>query len=233
MFDSNSKSQSNDKHYLLDKPSTNIITSVFGLGLFVMLATSLMLLLRIVFDIYRVSQGMDSVANLMVLAQQVSRESPSDYLALKIVAFTNWLLFDEPGVYRALTQGFDVNNPSWFERFVTTFKWQFIVAIQSVSIVSSRLGTVLSILPIVALVYLLAFVDGMVERGIRTQEAGRESTSIHLQAKAFHWGGMMLLIMIYTLWPGLVSNLELFVAVWLLISWFNIRLQWKYYKKYW
>lgn len=221
------------KHYLLDKPSTNLAVGIFGLALFVLLTSSMIVFFRIGIDIYRVSNGLETIQELMQLSQLIVNESPSGYLSLTIADFLDWVLFQEPGIYQALVQATDPNQPNWTERFVKTFNWQFIVAIQSVHIVGIRIGAIISLLPLVGMVYALAFVDGMVERGIRTDSAGRESTSIYLHAKALHWGGMMLLITIYCLWFDAVTNAQAFVAVWLTFVWVSVRLQWKFYKKYW
>jgi hypothetical protein len=230
MAEDNSSQQ---KHYLLDKPSTNLAASIFGLVLFVLLTSSMIIFFRIGIDIYRVSNGQESIQGLMMLSQSIVNESPSGYLSLKIADFLDWVLFQDPGIYQALTQATDPAHPNWTERFVKTFNWQFIVAIQSVHIVGIRIGSIISLLPLVGMVYVLAFVDGMVERGIRTDSAGRESTSIYLHAKTLHWGGMMILMTIYCLWFDAVTNAQAFVAVWLTFVWVSVRLQWKFYKKYW
>jgi len=94
-----------------------------------------------------------------------------------------------------------------------------------------RLATLILIAPLIALIFMVAAVDGLTKRAIRRVCGGRESGSLYHRAKHFQiacitMGALGILLLPLSFDP-LYIGIPLAIAVGALS-----RLQWAYYKKY-
>jgi integrating conjugative element membrane protein (TIGR03747 family) len=105
------------------------------------------------------------------------------------------------------------------------------VAMIGTRLLGVRVATLVLMLPLLVLIYLIAAVDGLTQRAIRSASGGRESASLyhwakHLQAAVA--GTAMLVVLV---WPAsvdwLLVGLPVAAGVGVLA-----RMQWAYYKKH-
>ncbi len=124
---------------------------------------------------------------------------------------------------------------SSFERAVQTLLNLLVPSLQVVilatQVLSLRFALLIGMLPLVALLYSLAFIDGAAERSVRRACAGRESANLYHRAKYFQFALFGAWLMVSLCSPVHIpptwTLLFFAVAVGL-----NARLQWAYYKKY-
>lgn len=104
-------------------------------------------------------------------------------------------------------------------------------ALAGSQILAIRAAILVAYLPWMAFLYLLAVIDGLVERARRTYGAGRESSTLYHRAKYFQVTLATLAVTAYLWWPTTLdprSSLVLIPLGCALLA----RLQAKYYKKY-
>lgn len=107
----------------------------------------------------------------------------------------------------------------------------FHVVIAATQVFGVRLAILLGMLPLVALIYAVARIDGHAERLIRRACAGRESASLYHRAKYMQYGLLgMLLIALLCLPIALNPSISMLVFVIALAV--LARVQGAYYKKY-
>ena len=112
---------------------------------------------------------------------------------------------------------------------VTKPHWQAtILGIQTLVVRASMLQTML---PTLALIYVVAVVDGSVGRWVRRESGGRESSTIYHRSKYLHAVGATLFVMMWFWYPGSV-NFWLVASIMITMGGFLLRTQLMYYKKY-
>lgn len=114
--------------------------------------------------------------------------------------------------------------------YAQSYEWIH-AAMVSTQIAGLRFGMLLSLLPLGALFYFIAFSDGIVERAIRRDCGGRESATIYHRAKYTQVTCTAFFTLLYFAWPyqtaypGAVITMLACIAL-------LARIQWSYYKKY-
>lgn len=105
------------------------------------------------------------------------------------------------------------------------------VAMIGTQLLGVRLATLVLMVPLVALIYLIAAADGLTQRAIRRACGGRESASLYHRAKHLQIALLAIGLLIGLLWPASVDVRAIAVP---LAAAFGIltRLQWAYYKKH-
>lgn len=105
------------------------------------------------------------------------------------------------------------------------------VAMIGTQLLGVRLATLAMLAPIIALIYVVAGVDGLTQRAIRRASGGRESASLYHRAKHLQVALMATGLLICLFWPASVDVrwIGLPLAATLAIL---TRLQWAYYKKH-
>jgi integrating conjugative element membrane protein (TIGR03747 family) len=98
-------------------------------------------------------------------------------------------------------------------------------------VIAIRAAIMVSYLPSIGFMYLLAFVDGAIERIRRKFGAGCESSTIFHRAKYFQVTMATVVSAAYLWWPGDVDPLLILVPATLACAALG-RFQAKYYKKY-
>jgi len=105
------------------------------------------------------------------------------------------------------------------------------VAMIGTQLLGVRLATLAMLAPIIALVYVVAGVDGLTQRAIRRASGGRESASLYHRAKHLQVALIATALLIFLFWAASVDVrwIGLPLAATLAIL---TRLQWAYYKKH-
>jgi len=104
------------------------------------------------------------------------------------------------------------------------------IFMQSVRLVGIRFAIVVDVLAIILPLLAAALVDGLVQRHVRRECAGRESSSLYHRAKYFQLVGWLLVTMMYVTMPINIDPRWLFA--WATIAALLIFVQTKFYKKY-
>ena len=109
-------------------------------------------------------------------------------------------------------------------------RWQAVLL--GTQALAARAALLPTALPTLALAYTLAILDGLIARSIRRAAGGRESATRYHRAKYLHATLASVLVMLYFWWPTRVelSHVALILAV---AGGLLLRVQVKFYKKYW
>lgn len=113
---------------------------------------------------------------------------------------------------------------------LTEPRWQAVLL--GTQALAARAALLPAALPTLALAYALAILDGFIARSIRRAAGGRESATRYHRAKYLHATLASVLVMLYFWWPVRVelSHVALILAV---AGGLLLRVQVKFYKKYW
>jgi integrating conjugative element membrane protein (TIGR03747 family) len=114
---------------------------------------------------------------------------------------------------------------------IRPYRTELLVAMQAIQTLAVRLALLIVALPIVLCVYLVAFVEGLINREYRKLGSGRESASLYHRAKFFLLMYSVLIVCLFLLWPSKIWPL-VFLVLLLTGIFLLARLQWKFYKKY-
>jgi hypothetical protein len=118
-------------------------------------------------------------------------------------------------------------SPTWEIKgleIVNSYRYTLVLA-------GIRLSTLVNMLPLILLIYFVAYYDGLTERKIRTLSAGRESDSIYHRAKYAHYFLIVLLVSLYPVLPIVIKPVWTMPLI--LCGAVLVYLQTWYYKKYW
>lgn len=154
------------------------------------------------------------------------------------VATANFLyamLFKVAGIHdmgARFAEGAALSIPDTVVRDTYIANFQAIqVAMVGTQLFGIRLATLLMATPLLALAYVVASIDGLVQRAIRRASGGRESASLYHRAKYLQVALVAIGLSFGLLWPAPVEvryiGLPLTAALAVLA-----RLQWTYYKKH-
>lgn len=150
--------------------------------------------------------------------------------------WTYWLFFQATTIHDATYAYFnhlEVNkiDQIYLREFVARNSREIYVAMNIIQVYGIRAGIIIASIPLFLLVYMLATVDGLVERYIRRACAGRESADMfklgRLSKLIFFASGITFYLCVpMSINPyWIVTTLALVFAV-------ATRIQWQYYKKY-
>jgi len=105
------------------------------------------------------------------------------------------------------------------------------VAMIGTQLLGVRLAMLAMLAPILALIYVVAGVDGLTQRAIRRASGGRESASLYHRAKHLQVALMAIALLVGLLWPAAIDIRWLGVPLAACLA-ILTRLQWAYYKKH-
>lgn len=105
------------------------------------------------------------------------------------------------------------------------------VAMIGTQLFGVRLGSFAIALPLFALAYYVASVDGLTQRAIRRARGGRESASLYHRAKHLQVIVLVTAVAVSLLVPASIDPRYIWVPAALVVA-FLARLQWAFYKKH-
>jgi hypothetical membrane protein len=105
------------------------------------------------------------------------------------------------------------------------------VAMVATQLIGVRMATLLAAMPLFALVYVMAFIDGLVRRAARCASGGRESASVYHRAKYLQ---LVLVVTATALFLLLLQppDIQAVCVAGLAVVAILVSLQWTYYKKH-
>ena len=175
---------------------------------------------------------------LIVLASKYISPKMSKYgleqiIGEKIYKFLHWLLFDITKIQRLLSRkNIGPEDLDSKVQSVLVQNYDQIIRLDfSLQIVSMRMGLLIAYsCTILIIITLLAFLDGLMARKIRTACLGRESSTMYHQAKFLRSGAVIFTSILFFSWPNYLDPvwLILFGGAFMVSIW----VQAKYYKKY-
>jgi hypothetical protein len=146
-----------------------------------------------------------------------------------------WLLFKASGIHE---MGLRFADPAALSIPDTVARSQYIgsygfiqVAMEGTQLVGLRLAVIARWLPVVALLYLVGILDGLVQRQLRTTGGGSESSSLYHRAKYLQVVIGMCAIAAVSVWPAPINWRVVGFALCVVLAVAG-RIQAGYYKKY-
>lgn len=185
----------------------------------------------------------DGVAQLQsILDEDLERIARSGYaygdlpgIAAGTANILYALLFESTGIHgmgTSFAQASPVSIPDTMVRNAYVANFEAIkVAIIGTQLFGVRLGSLAMVLPMLALGYCVASVDGLVARAIRRARGGRESASLYHRAKHLQVIVLVTTAAVSLLVPASIDPRYIWVPAALFVA-FLARLQWAYYKKH-
>jgi integrating conjugative element membrane protein (TIGR03747 family) len=147
-----------------------------------------------------------------------------------------WLFFKATTLHDAAYAyfaGYRVNRVDrlYLGQFIARNAREIYVAMNVIQVYGIRIGFVLASIPLLALLYLVAAIDGFTERYIRRACSGRESSDLN---KIGRMAKMMFFAIAITLYLCLPVVMDPFWIIGPLALIFAVatRIQWQFYKKY-
>lgn len=116
-------------------------------------------------------------------------------------------------------------------KLAANFGEEIRIAMTGTWLVGFRLASAAGVLWLVVLVWVIGLTDGLSERAMRRECAGRESANLYHRAKYFHFFGLPVALAMYCTLPFNISPALMFYPIVLATAMLS-RMQWKYYKKY-
>ncbi|HEX6961753.1 MAG TPA: DUF4400 domain-containing protein [Lacipirellula sp.] len=145
------------------------------------------------------------------------------------------LLFESTGIHgmgTSFAQASPLSIPDTMVRNAYVANFEAIrVAMVSTQLFGVRLGNLATALPLFALTYCAASVDGLTERAVRRARGGRESASLYHRAKYLRVIVLVTTAAVSLLVPVSIDPRYIWVPAALCVA-FLARLQWAYYKKH-
>lgn len=185
----------------------------------------------------------DGVAQLQgILDEDLERIARSGYaygdlpgIAAGTANFLYALLFESTGIHgmgTSFAQASPLSVPDTMVRNAYVANFEAIrVAMVSTQLFGVRLGNLATALPLLALTYCAASVDGLTERAVRRARGGRESASLYHRAKHLQVIVLVTTAAVSLLVPVSIDPRYVWVPAALCVA-FLARLQWAYYKKH-
>ena len=165
---------------------------------------------------------------------QLVQDDRTSTLIQGSVAWTYRLLYKIPGIEALAAIGTTPKDGSsddyvrsavqslWF--FFEGFYW-------SVHILGLRIGVLLASIPLFLAAGLVAFLDGLVSRHLRTISGGRESGFIYHRAKLVIWGSIIELWLLYLV-PPVPLNPAYVLPPFVLLFALSVRVSTAWFKKH-
>jgi len=185
----------------------------------------------------------DGMARLQsVLEQDIARTyliecayGDLPHFAEETANFLYSLIFRVTGIHEMgvrFAEGAALSIPDTVVRNVYVGNFAVIqIAMLSTQLIGVRIATLLMMMPMLALVYGVAMVDGLVQRAVRRACGGRESGSIYHRAKHLQVVILTAIVTTFLIWPSSVNPLPI-LGVAVASTAVLVRIQWSYYKKH-
>lgn len=225
----------------IDIGITKAITAPFKILSFMALACFVLLVGRMAIDMWMLSRHPDALpdTNSNVTWELARAESAPDFFGSSHARAVAWADIVTDWLYRKLglikpdigtSRELGVTS-SAVQRGIRAMDFAIERALAGSQILAIRAAILVSYLPWVGFVYLLAIIDGLVERARRKFGGGRESSTIYHRAKYFQVTLATLATTAYLWWPSAIDADAVFTLVTLCCA-LLARQQAKYYKKY-
>jgi integrating conjugative element membrane protein (TIGR03747 family) len=196
---------------------------------------------RMAIDVWVLADAKDRLeAPATIIEREMARAAAApDFMgsphgrAIAWAAFITEWFYRKPGLLRHIEE-----NPSRMgmtdqavQRGIRSMDFAISRTLTGSQVIAIRAAIMVSYLPWIGFIYLLAFVDGAIERTRRKFGAGRESSTIYHRAKYFQVTTATVLSAAYLWWHGDVDPSLVVVPATLACA-ALARFQAKYYKKY-
>lgn len=225
----------------IDIGLTKAITAPFKIAAFLAISFFVILVGRMAIDVWVL---VDAGDRLEAPAEIIDREmawaaDAPDFIgsthdrAITWAAFITEWFYRKPGLLRhneADISRLGVTDQA-VQRGVRSMDFAIARMLTGSQVIAIRAAIMVSYIPWIGFIYLLAFVDGAIERARRKYGAGRESSTVYHRAKYFQVTLATVVSATYLWWPGDVDPARVVVPATLAcaaLAW----LQAKYYKKY-
>ncbi|MEQ1601349.1 MAG: DUF4400 domain-containing protein [Methylophilaceae bacterium] len=216
-------------------------TLMWGLFIFVLLGCGAIILALFFAQYYWVDPVEASDMLFKTEAARVHALSANG--TLRLIALTNftsqwtyWLFFQATSLHDAMYAYFNhltVNrlDQVYLTQFVGRNSREIYIAMNIIQVYGLRIGFLITFIPLLFLVYVIAGIDGLTERYIRRACAGRESADMYKIGKL----SKLLLIssgITFYLCTPINLNPYWLIAILVISVAVGTRIQWQYYKKY-
>jgi hypothetical protein len=209
------------------------ILSFFAIGFFVILVG------RMAIDMWILADGSQDALEppTAVIARELERAaSAPDFIGSthgRAVAWADFItewFYRKPGLLKD-AGGDAAPAERAVRRGIRAMDFAVGRALTGSQVIAIRAAVVVAYLPWMGFLYLLAILDGLVERARRKYGGGRESSTIYHRAKYFQVTILTVACAAFLWWPGDLDS-SLIITLTTLGCAFLVRLQAEYYKKY-
>jgi hypothetical protein len=224
----------------IDIGITKAITAPFKIASFVIIGFFVILVGRMAIDLWILADGSQDAleAPTAVIGRELARarlapdflgSTTHDRAVTWSVFITEWF-YRKPGLVHETDTTVGTTEQA-VRRGVRSMNFAIGRALTGSQVIAIRAAVVVSYLPWMGFLYVLAFVDGIMERARRKYGGGRESSTLYHRAKYFQVSLATIVVAGFLWWPGdLDSSLIITLATLGCAS--LARLQAEYYKKY-
>jgi conjugative coupling factor TraD (TOL family) len=225
----------------IDIGVTKAITAPFKIAAFLAIGFFVILVGRMAIDVWVLADAKDRLeAPAAIIDREMARAAAApDFMGSTDDRATSWAdfitewFYRKPGLLRHAEE--DPTRLGMTDqavlRGVRSMDFAITRTLTGSQVIAIRAAIMVSYLPWIGFMYLLAFVDGAIERTRRKFGAGRESSTVYHRAKYFQVTLATVVSAAYLWWPGDVDPLLIFVPATLACA-ALARFQAKYYKKY-
>lgn len=225
----------------IDIGVTKAITAPFKIAAFLAIGFFVILVGRMAIDVWVLADATDRLeAPGEIINREMARAaSAPDFMGSTHGRATSWAAFitewfyRKPGLLRHIEE--DTSRMGMadqaVQRGVRSMDFAISRTLAGSQVIAIRAAIMVSYLPWIGFMYLLAFVDGAIERTRRKFGAGRESSTIYHRAKYFQVTLATVVSAAFLWWPGDLDPSLVVVPATLACA-ALARFQAKYYKKY-
>lgn len=225
----------------IDIGVTKAITAPFKIAAFLAISFFVVLVGRMAIDVWVLADAKDRLeAPAAIIDREMAKAAAApDFMGSTHDRATAWAAFitewfyRKPGLLRHVEE--DPTRLGMTDqavlRGVRSMDFAISRTLTGSQVISIRAAIMVSYLPWIGFMYLLAFVDGAIERTRRKFGAGRESSTVYHRAKYFQVTMATVVSAAYLWWPGDVDPLLVVVPATIACAALG-RFQVKYYKKY-
>ena len=225
----------------IDIGVTKAITAPFKIAAFLAIGFFVILVGRMAIDVWVLADAKDRLeAPAKIIDRELARAvAAPDFMGSTCDRATSWAAFvtewfyRKPGLLRHIEEDqsrLGVTDQA-VQRGVRSMDFAIARTLTGSQVIAIRAAITVSYLPWIGFMYLLAFVDGAIERIRRKFGAGRESSTVYHRAKYFQVTTATVVSATYLWWPGDVDPSLVVVPATLACA-ALARFQSKYYKKY-
>ncbi|MDD5366440.1 MAG: DUF4400 domain-containing protein [Gallionellaceae bacterium] len=220
---------------------TKAITAPFKIAAFFAIGFFVILVGRMAIDVWVLADAKDRLdPPATIIERELARATAApDFIgsthdrALTWASFITEWFYRKPGLLRHIEEDqsrLGMTDQA-VQRGVRSMDFAISRTLTGSQVIAIRAAIMASYLPWIGFLYLIAFVDGAIERIRRKFGAGRESSTVYHRAKYFQVTMTTVVSAAYLWWPGDVDPTLILVPA-ILSCAVLARLQIKYYKKY-